>query len=63
MKYKVSIAFVPPNASRDLYSHVAPGLYEIIDIVDGRGILVNFTYMREFIANRDVEKYGRLYES
>lgn len=63
MKYKVFTSFVPPNAVKDLYSKVTPGIYEVIDIVDGRGILVNFLYMQEFIANRDVEKYGRLFES
>lgn len=63
MKYKVFTSFVPPNAVKDLYSKVTPGSYEVIDIVDGRGILVNFLYMREFVANRDVEKYGRLFES
>lgn len=62
MRYKVSKEFTPLSAQRGLYSHVSPATYNVIDIVDGRGILVDFIYMREFIANREVELYGRLIE-
>lgn len=63
MKYVVRKSFIPANSDKNIYSVAAPGKYEVIDIIDGKGVRVNFLYMYEYINNREIEQYGRLIES